>query len=35
VLALWMLGALLVSLLATARMTRQRTLRDLRPSLIG
>jgi len=35
VLALWMLGALLVSLLATARMTRRRTLRDLRPSLIG
>ena len=35
VLAAWALGALLLSLLATARMTRRRTLRDLRPSLIG
>ncbi|NII52583.1 YhgE/Pip family protein [Frigoribacterium endophyticum] len=35
VLALWGLGALLLSLLATRRMTRRRTLRDLRPSLIG
>ena len=35
VLACWLLGALLVSYLAAARMTRRRTLRDLRPSLIG
>ncbi|NIJ05861.1 YhgE/Pip family protein [Frigoribacterium faeni] len=35
VLACWLFGALLVSLVATARMTRRRTLRDLRPSLIG
>ena len=35
VLACWMLGALLVSYVVTARQTRSRTLRDLRPSLIG
>ncbi|MDY0892021.1 YhgE/Pip domain-containing protein [Frigoribacterium sp. CFBP9030] len=35
VLACWLLAALLVSYLAAARMTRRRTLRDLRPSLIG
>jgi putative membrane protein len=31
----WLLGALLVSYLGARRMTRHRTLRDLRPSLIG
>jgi len=31
----WLLGALLVSFLGARRMTRHRTLRDLRPSLIG
>ncbi|WP_065964986.1 YhgE/Pip domain-containing protein [Curtobacterium sp. UCD-KPL2560] len=35
VLACWLLGALLLSLVVTARQTRSRTLRDLRPSLIG
>jgi putative membrane protein len=35
VLACWLLGALLVSFVVTARQTRSRTLRDLRPSLIG
>ncbi|GAA4267298.1 YhgE/Pip domain-containing protein [Frondihabitans peucedani] len=35
VLALWLLGALLLSLVAVRRMTRNRTMRDLRPSLIG
>uniref|UniRef100_A0A942Y9I1 YhgE/Pip domain-containing protein n=1 Tax=Neobacillus citreus TaxID=2833578 RepID=A0A942Y9I1_9BACI len=35
VLLCWLLGALLVSYLVTARQTRSRTLRDLRPSLIG
>lgn len=35
VLACWLLGALLVSTVVTARQTRSRTLRDLRPSLIG
>ncbi|ARC58223.1 Chromosome partition protein Smc [Frondihabitans sp. 762G35] len=35
ILALWLLGALLLSFVAAARMTRRRTLRDLRPSLIG
>ncbi|MBT2502697.1 YhgE/Pip domain-containing protein [Curtobacterium sp. ISL-83] len=35
VLLCWMLGALLVSFVVTARQTRSRTLRDLRPSLIG
>ncbi|PZE33244.1 YhgE/Pip domain-containing protein [Curtobacterium sp. MCPF17_031] len=35
VLLCWLLGALLVSYLVTARQTRTRTLRDLRPSLIG
>ncbi|WP_423920209.1 YhgE/Pip family protein [Frigoribacterium sp. 2-23] len=35
VLAAWLVGALLLSLLAATRMTRRRTLRDLRPSLIG
>jgi len=35
VLACWLLGALLVSSVVTARQTRSRTLRDLRPSLIG
>ncbi|MCS5714243.1 YhgE/Pip domain-containing protein [Herbiconiux sp. CPCC 205716] len=34
-LAFWLLGALLVSYLGARRMTRHRTLRDLRPSLIG
>jgi len=31
----WLVAALAVVLLATARMTRRRTMRDLRPSLIG
>ncbi|SDY77145.1 YhgE/Pip domain-containing protein [Herbiconiux ginsengi] len=31
----WLLGALLISFLGARRMTRHRTLRDLRPSLIG
>jgi len=35
VLACWLLGALLVSTVVTSRQTRTRTLRDLRPSLIG
>ena len=35
VLACWMLGALLVSTVVAARQGRARTLRDLRPSLIG
>ncbi|WP_158866645.1 YhgE/Pip domain-containing protein [Leifsonia sp. AG29] len=35
VLAVWMLGALLVALIGVTRMTHFRTLRDLRPSLIG
>ncbi|MFL0359109.1 YhgE/Pip family protein [Curtobacterium flaccumfaciens] len=35
VLLCWLLGALLVSFVVTARQTRSRTLRDLRPSLIG
>ncbi|MDM7885701.1 YhgE/Pip domain-containing protein [Curtobacterium sp. RHCKG23] len=35
VLACWLLGALLVSYVVTSRQTRSRTLRDLRPSLIG
>ncbi|MGO4592350.1 YhgE/Pip family protein [Leifsonia sp. 2TAF2] len=35
VLALWMLIALLVSAIGVTRMTHFRTLRDLRPSLIG
>ncbi|MFJ4295070.1 YhgE/Pip family protein [Curtobacterium sp. NPDC089689] len=35
VLLCWLLGALLVSYVVTARQTRSRTLRDLRPSLIG
>lgn len=35
VLACWLLGALLLSYVVTARQTRSRTLRDLRPSLIG
>ncbi|WP_239452075.1 YhgE/Pip family protein [Frondihabitans sp. PAMC 28766] len=35
VLALWLLGALLLTFLAASRMTRHRTMRDLRPSLIG
>ncbi|KQS09191.1 hypothetical protein ASG04_09965 [Curtobacterium sp. Leaf183] len=35
VLACWMLGALLVSYVVAARQGRARTLRDLRPSLIG
>lgn len=34
-LLVWLGAALLVTLLATARMSRRRTLRDLRPSLIG
>jgi putative membrane protein len=35
VLACWLLGALLVTLLVAGRQSRSRTLRDLRPSLIG
>jgi putative membrane protein len=35
VLGLWLLGAILLSVIAARRMTRRRTLRDLRPSLIG
>lgn len=35
VLAIWMLLALLVSAIGVTRMTHVRTLRDLRPSLIG
>ncbi|ROQ39926.1 putative membrane protein [Frondihabitans sp. PhB188] len=35
VLGLWLLGALLLSFVAARRMTARRTLRDLRPSLIG
>jgi len=35
VLACWLVGALLVSLLVAGRQGRHRTLRDLRPSLIG
>ncbi|MGN8051076.1 YhgE/Pip family protein [Curtobacterium sp. 22159] len=35
VLACWLLGSLLVAFVVTARQTRLRTLRDLRPSLIG
>nr|WP_246328326.1 YhgE/Pip domain-containing protein [Curtobacterium pusillum] len=35
VLACWLLGSLLVAFVVTARQTRSRTLRDLRPSLIG
>nr|WP_217271360.1 YhgE/Pip domain-containing protein [Frigoribacterium sp. VKM Ac-2836] len=35
VLTAWLLGALLLTWVATARMTRARTMRDLRPSLIG
>jgi putative membrane protein len=35
VLALWMIGALLISAIGVTRMTHFRTLRDLRPSLIG
>ncbi|MGU3410334.1 YhgE/Pip family protein [Microbacterium sp. M1A1_1b] len=35
VLACWMLGALLVSFVVASRQGRARTLRDLRPSLIG
>jgi putative membrane protein len=34
-LVFWLAGALLVSYLGAARITRHRTLRDLRPSLIG
>ncbi|WOF24395.1 YhgE/Pip domain-containing protein [Microbacterium betulae] len=34
-LGLWLAAALLVAYLVTFRMTRSRTLRDLRPSLIG
>jgi putative membrane protein len=35
VLLCWLLGALLVTYVVAARQTRSRTLRDLRPSLIG
>ncbi|GAA4678902.1 YhgE/Pip domain-containing protein [Frondihabitans cladoniiphilus] len=35
VLACWLVGALLLSALAARRMTKSRTMRDLRPSLIG
>ena len=34
-LALWLLGALVLTAVAAVRMTHRRTLRDLRPSLIG
>lgn len=34
-LVFWLIGALLVSYLGARRLTRHRTLRDLRPSLIG
>jgi putative membrane protein len=34
-LALWLGGALLLTGIAALRMTHRRTLRDLRPSLIG
>ncbi|MGK9219313.1 MULTISPECIES: YhgE/Pip family protein [unclassified Microbacterium] len=34
-LGLWLVGALLAAFVVTFRMTRRRTLRDLRPSLIG
>jgi putative membrane protein len=34
-LALWLLGALALTAVAAVRMTHRRTLRDLRPSLIG
>jgi putative membrane protein len=32
---LWLLGALMLTFLAARRMTKRRTMRDLRPSLIG
>jgi putative membrane protein len=35
VLGCWLVGALLFSYIAASRMTRSRTMRDLRPSLIG
>lgn len=35
VLALWLVGALIVSAIGVTRMTHKRTLRDLQPSLIG
>lgn len=35
VLGAWLVGSLLVTTLIATRMTRRRTLRDLRPSLIG
>jgi putative membrane protein len=35
VLALWLVIALLLAAIGTTRMTHFRTLRDLRPSLIG
>ncbi|MFB2580263.1 YhgE/Pip family protein [Herbiconiux sp. P15] len=35
ILVFWLVGALLVSYLGARRLTRHRTLRDLRPSLIG
>ena len=35
VLLVWLVGAVLVAALGVARMTRNRTLRDLQPSLIG
>ncbi|MFD5224090.1 YhgE/Pip family protein [Microbacterium sp. NPDC058342] len=35
VLAIWLIGALLVAAIGVTRMTHRRTLRDLRPSLIG
>ncbi|GAA3651374.1 YhgE/Pip domain-containing protein [Microbacterium marinilacus] len=34
-LAVWLIGSLVVAYLSTLRMTRTRTMRDLRPSLIG
>jgi putative membrane protein len=35
VLLCWLLGGVALTALAAVRMTRHRTLRDLRPSLIG
>jgi putative membrane protein len=35
ILLAWMVGALLVAVVLTTRMTHFRTLRDLQPSLIG
>jgi putative membrane protein len=35
VLAAWLVGALVLSVVGVTRMTHRRTLRDLQPSLIG